>query len=119
VVIAVLGYRMKTAADFFVLAFLVATVQGGSQALSRSLFATMIPRQRSGEFFGFWSVFEKLGGVLGPFVFATTMAATGSGRPALLSLIVFFVVGGALLAFVDVGKGRRRAREAEAALDAR
>ncbi len=118
VVIAVLGYRMKTAADFFVLAFLVATVQGGSQALSRSLFATMIPRPRSGEFFGFWGVFDKFGGVIGPFVFATMIASTGSSRPAILALIVFFVVGGGLLAFVNVDEGRRHAREAEAALGA-
>jgi UMF1 family MFS transporter len=119
VVIAVIGYRMKTAADFFVLAFLVATVMGGSQALSRSLFATMIPRPRSGEFFGFWGVFEKFGGVIGPVVFASVIAATGSSRPAILALIVFFVLGGALLAFVDVDEGRRHARAAEAALASR
>jgi UMF1 family MFS transporter len=119
VIVAVVGYRMKSAVDFFVLAFLVATVQGGSQALSRSLFATMIPRSRSGEFFGFWGVFDKFGGVIGPFVFASMIAATGSSRPAILALIVFFVAGGLLLAFVDVDEGRRHAREAEAALAAR
>ena len=119
VIVAIVGYRMKTAVDFFVLAFLVATVQGGSQALSRSLFATMIPRPRSGEFFGFWGVFDKFGGVIGPFVFASMIAATGSSRPAILALIVFFVAGGLLLAFVDVDEGRRHAREAEAALGAR
>jgi UMF1 family MFS transporter len=116
VVVAVIGYRMKTATDFFVLGFLVATVLGGSQALSRSLFATMIPRPRSGEFFGFWGVFEKFGGVIGPVVFASVIAATGSSRPAILALIVFFVLGGALLAFVDVEEGRRQARASEAAL---
>jgi UMF1 family MFS transporter len=118
VVVAIVGYRMKTATDFFVLAFLVATVQGGSQALSRSLFATMIPRARSGEFFGFWGVFDKFGGVIGPFVFASMIATTGSSRPAILALIVFFVAGGLLLTFVDVDEGRRHAREAEAALAA-
>ena len=116
VVVAVVGYRMKTAADFFLLAFLVGTVMGGSQALSRSLFATMIPRPLSGEFFGFWGVFDKFGGVIGPLVFASMIAATGSSRPAILALIVFFVAGGLLLTFVDVDEGRRRAREAEAAL---
>jgi len=118
VVVAVVGYRMKTAADFFLLAFLVGTVMGGSQALSRSLFATMIPRPLSGEFFGFWGVFDKFGGVIGPLVFASTIATTGSSRPAILALIVFFVAGGLLLAFVDVDEGRRHAREAEAALAA-
>jgi len=118
IVVVFVAYRMKTATDFFMLAFLVATVQGGSQALSRSLFATMIPRPRSGEFFGFWGVFDKFGGVIGPFVFASMIATTGSSRPAILALIVFFVAGGVLLAFVDVDEGRRHAREAEAALAA-
>jgi UMF1 family MFS transporter len=56
--------------------------------------------------------------VIGPFVFATMIASTGSSRPAILALIVFFVVGGGLLAFVNVDEGRRHAREAEAALGA-
>jgi MFS transporter, UMF1 family len=119
VVVAIVGYRMKTAADFFLLAFLLATVQGGSQALSRSLFASMIPRSRSGEFFGFWGVFEKFGGVIGPALFASVISATGSSRPAILALAVFFVAGGAVLTLVDVDEGRRRARQAEAALAAR
>ena len=119
IVVAIVGYRMKTAADFFLLAFLLATVQGGSQALSRSLFASMIPRSRSGEFFGFWGVFEKFGGVIGPALFASVIAATGSSRPAILALVVFFVAGGAVLTLVDVDEGRRRARLAEAALAAR
>jgi UMF1 family MFS transporter len=61
-------------------------------------------------------VFEKFGGVMGPVVFASVIAATGSSRPAILALLVFFVAGGALLAFVDVDEGRRHARAAEAAL---
>ena len=63
-VIATLGYFMTTATHFYLLAALVATVQGGSQALSRSLFASMIPRYKSSEFFGFFSVFEKFAGHL-------------------------------------------------------
>ncbi len=118
VIITVLAYRMRTARDFYVLAFLVATVQGGSQAISRSVFATMIPRHASAEFFGFWSVFEKFAGILGPAVFASVIAATGSSRPAILAIVVFFVAGGTILAFVDVAEGRARAREAEARLDA-
>jgi UMF1 family MFS transporter len=112
--ITVLAYRMTTATEFFVLAFLVATVQGGTQALSRSLFATMIPRYKSAEFFGFYGVFDKFGGILGPALFAAVIRATGDSRPAILAIIVFFIAGGALLWFVDVEKGRREAREAEA-----
>ncbi len=112
--IAIVGYRMTSAADFFVLAILVGTVQGGSQALSRSLFATLIPKQKSAEFFGFFGVFEKFAGIFGPALFAAMISLTGSARPAILGIIAFFVVGGALLAFVDVDAGRRAARAAEA-----
>jgi UMF1 family MFS transporter len=118
-VIAVWGYYMKTALQFFVLAFLVGMVQGGAQGLGRSLFSTMIPRHRSSEFFAFFSVFEKFAGIFGPAIFGIMAMATGSSRNAILSLIFFFVVGGALLAFVDVEAGQRAAREAEAAAAAR
>jgi UMF1 family MFS transporter len=115
-VISILGYRMTTARDFFVLALLVGTVQGGSQALSRSVFSTLVPRHKSSEFFAFFSVFEKFAGILGPAVFTIMISATGSSRSAILSIIVFFVAGGTLLAFVDVKEGQRAAREAEARL---
>ena len=62
--ISVLGYFMTSARDFFLLAGLVGMVQGGTQALSRSLFASMVPPHKSGEFFGFFSVFEKFAGDL-------------------------------------------------------
>jgi UMF1 family MFS transporter len=93
---------------------MVGTVQGGSQALSRSLFATLIPRHRSAEFFAFYGVFEKFAGIIGPALFAAVIASTGASRNAILALNVFFVVGGVLLAFVNVDEGRRAAREAEA-----
>ena len=110
--ISVLAYRMTTATEFFVLAIAVAMVQGGSQALSRSLFATLIPRQSASQFFGFFSVFEKFAGIFGPAIFAVIATTTGSGRGAIISVIGFFVVGGALLAFVNVSEGQRIAREA-------
>jgi UMF1 family MFS transporter len=116
--ISVLGYRLRTTADFYLLAFLVGTVMGGAQALGRSLFARMVPRHKSAEMFGFFGVFDKFGGVLGSALFGVVVSLTGSGRPAILALIGFFVVGGALLAFVDVGRGERAARAAEAAAGA-
>lgn len=106
VVISVLGWRMATARDFFILAVLVGMVQGGTQALSRSLFANLVPTERSGEFFGLWSVFEKFAGILGPFFFSVAIALTGSSRTAILSVIIFFVIGGVMLMRVDVAKGR-------------
>ena len=114
-VISVLGYFMKNATHFYALAGLVGVVQGGTQALSRSLFASMIPPHKSGEFFGFFSVFEKFAGIFGPLIFAGTIAATGSSRNAMLSVIAFFVIGAVILAFVDIEEGRRAAAKAEAA----
>ena len=84
-VISVLGYFMTTSTHFFALAILVGLVQGGTQALSRSLFASMIPRQKSSEFFAFFSVFERYAGVLGPAVFALVVSYSGSGRNAILA----------------------------------
>ena len=107
--ISVMGYFMKTERDFYVLALMVAAVQGGSQALSRSLSASMIPRDRSSEFFGFFSVFEKFGAIAGPAVFSLTSAMTGSSRGAILSVIIFFVIGAVLLALVDVKAGQQSA----------
>ncbi|MCU0241555.1 MAG: MFS transporter [Vicinamibacteria bacterium] len=104
---------MQTAAQFYVVAALVGTVQGGSQALSRSLFASMIPRYKSAEYFGFFSVFEKFAGIFGPALFGLMISLTGSSRAAILVVIVFFVLGGALLAGVDCERGCRMARAAE------
>jgi UMF1 family MFS transporter len=118
-VVTLVGYRLQTARDFYLLAFLVGTVQGGSQALSRSLFSTLIPAHKSAEFFAFFGVFDKFAGIFGPALFAGTIAATGSGRNAVLATAAFFVVGGLLLALVDVEAGRKAAREAEANLSSR
>lgn len=108
--ISVLGYFMTTAWHFFVLAFLVAMVQGGSQALSRSLFARMIPKHKSSEYFGFFSVFEKFAGVAGPALFALSVSLFGSSRSAVLSVIMFFVAGAAVLTRVNVAEGEAQAR---------
>ncbi len=113
--ISVLGYYMTSATHFFILAMLVGMVQGGTQALSRSLFASMIPRDRSAEFFGFFAVVEKFAGIFGPLIFARVIGITGSSRIGILAIVAFFVVGGALLHFVDVEEGQRAARAAEAA----
>lgn len=113
--ISVLGYFMQSDRDFIVLAVLVGMVQGGVQALSRSLFASMVPRHLSGEFFGFFAVFEKFAGILGPAMFSLAILATGSSRLALLSVVAFFLVGGALLARVNVEAGQLKARSEEAA----
>ncbi len=113
-IISVLGYRMTSAGEFVALAVLVGVVQGGSQALSRSLFARMVPRHKTSEYFGFFSVFAKFAGVAGPTLFTLAIWATGSSRTAVLSVIFFFVTGAWLLALVDVERGERTARRVEA-----
>ncbi len=106
---SILGYWMQNARDFLLLAVLVGLVQGGTQALSRSLFASMVPAYKSGEFFGFYSVFEKFAGIFGPLLFAVAIEMTGSSRNSVLSVIAFFVIGGLLLALVNPEEGRREA----------
>lgn len=108
--ICVLGFFMRTAAHFYVLAALVGLVQGGCQALSRSLFASMVPRRKSAEFFGFFSSSGRFAGIAGPLLFAVLGQATGQGRWAILVLTVFFLGGAWLLGRVDLEAGRRRAQ---------
>jgi len=104
--ISVFGFFMTTGWHFWVLACAVGMVQGGAQALSRSLFASMVPVQKSAEFFGFFSVSSKFAGVLGPFFFGVLSQSMGGSRYSILFLIIFFIIGMALLAFVDVDRGR-------------
>jgi UMF1 family MFS transporter len=108
--VSVLGFFMTTSTHFFMLAALVGLVQGGVQALSRSLFSTLIPKHKSSEFFGLFAVFEKFAGILGPLLFALVIAVTGSSRPAILAIIAFFLIGGFLLSRVDVEAGQLQAR---------
>ncbi|MGC9349249.1 MAG: MFS transporter [Anaerolineae bacterium] len=113
-VIAVWGYFLNSVMEFWFLAWMVAVVQGGSQALSRSLYASLSPAAKSGEFFGLFGVMEKFSAILGPLVFAAAAGLFGSSRPAILSLIVFFIVGIVLLRAVDIEEGIRVAREEDA-----
>ena len=108
--ITAFAYFMRTATHFYLLAILVGTVQGGSQALSRSLFASMIPAHKSSEFFAFFGIFEKFSGILGPALFALVLGMTGTSRLAILSVAFFFAAGAWLLAMVDVEAGQRKVR---------
>ena len=116
--IAVWGFFLDSVIEFWFLAFMVAVVQGGSQALSRSLYASMTPKALSGEFFGFFSVMSKFSAIIGPLLFVAAVAVFGSSRPAVLGLIIFFAGGIYLLVRVDETEGRRVAREADEAAEA-
>lgn len=113
-VIAVWGFFLNSVIEFWCLAWMVAIVQGGSQALSRSLYAGMSPASKSGEFFGLFGVMEKFSTLLGPLVFGIVGTLTGSSRPAVLSVVAFFIVGGLLLTRVDTDEGKRVAQTEDA-----
>jgi UMF1 family MFS transporter len=110
--VSILGYFLPAGEflPFVGLAASVGLVLGGTQALSRSLYASMIPEEASAEFFGFYSVFSKFASIWGPLLFALVNDITGSSRNAILSLIVFFALGFLLLSRVDI-EGARRAKE--------
>ncbi len=111
VLVSIGGYFMAEAWHFWLLALMVGLVQGGSQALSRSLFGSMTPKARSAEFFGFFDISSKFAGIAGPLLFGVVGQLTGTSRLSIVSLVVFFVVGMLLLRRVDEKEGIRVAEE--------
>jgi len=112
--ISVVGYFMTKEWHFLLLGFGVAMVQGGSQALSRSLVGQLMPKSKTAEFYGFFSVSEKFNTVIGPFLFSIITQITGNGRLAIISLVIFFVAGILMLRKVDIERGIKRAQEEDA-----
>ena len=104
------GFFLDSAFDFWILAFMVGTVQGGAQALSRSLYASMVPKHKSAEFFSFMGISSKFAAIVGPLVFAVVGQITGSSRNGIVSLVLFFILGMVVLRSVDVDEGRRIAQ---------
>ena len=100
------GYFIHTATEFFILGMIVGVVLGGTQALSRSFYGAMIPEQASAEFYGFYSVFSKFSSIWGPVTFGFIEQITGSARLAIISLMIFFIVGLVLLGFVNEAKAK-------------
>jgi len=99
------GLKGPTAtAQFFVLGIFIALVMGGSQAISRSLFAQMVPNGKEAEFFSFYEISERGTSWIGPLVFGLANQLFGNLRYAILSLIFFFIIGLILLPFVNVTK---------------
>lgn len=104
--VVVYAYFMSQPFEFWILGAVVGLVLGGSQALSRSLYSSIIPVEAAAEFFGFFSVFEKFSAIWGPIVFAIMRQTTGSSRASIISLVVFFVVGGVALLFLNLKRAR-------------
>ena len=100
VAVTVWAYFMTSVIEFYVLAVVVGLVQGGVQAISRSLYARFVPAARSGEFFGFFNMLGRFAAIVGPSLVAVTGLLTGSSRLGILSVIVVLVTGMVLLTFV-------------------
>lgn len=109
--IVIIGYFMTSAIHFYLLAICVGMVQGGAQALSRSIYGSMVPADKKAEFFGFYGISSKFAAVMGPFAFALIGQITGNSRYGILSLIFFFVVGIIILRYVDIDKGIEEAKQ--------
>ncbi|AHV97782.1 MFS transporter [Paenibacillus sabinae] len=110
VLIVALGYGMTSALHFYALAIMVGLVQGGSQSISRSMLSDLMPQGRTGELFGFVNITSKFSSIFGPFAFGLTGQLTGSSRMGILSLLLFFGLGIAIAAKVDVEKGKNDSR---------
>jgi len=116
VTFAYFGLRGETrVAQTFILGIFIALVMGGSQAISRSIFAQMIPKRKEAEFFSIYEISERGTSWLGPFLFAFVNQTVGNLRPAILSLIFFFVVGLLILPFVKVDKAIADVKKYDAA----
>lgn len=98
--ICIYAFFLSTTLDFWILAMLVATSQGGIQALSRSYFAQLVPKEKSNEFFGFYHIFGKFASVMGPLLVGVTAQMTGSSAYGVFSLVILFIIGGLLLRMV-------------------
>ncbi|WP_432363873.1 MFS transporter [Sporosarcina sp. UB5] len=100
IIVCIYAFFLSTTLDFWILAMLVATSQGGIQALSRSYFAQLVPKEKSNEFFGFYNIFGKFASVMGPLLLAVTATLTGSSAYGVFSLVILFIIGGILLRMV-------------------
>jgi UMF1 family MFS transporter len=105
IIIPIWGYFLKTQSEFFMLGWLVGTVQGGTQALSRSIYASLTPQRKSGEFFGLYGLSEKFAGILGPLLYGLVGSITHNPRDSILSIAIFFLVGIFILTRVNEKEG--------------
>lgn len=103
------AYWLDNVQEFYAMAVVIGLVQGGVQSLSRSLYGRLVPPEKSGEFFGFFNMMGKFAAVVGPVLTGGVALATGSSRLAILSIVVLFAAGGALLCLVPDEEARASA----------
>ncbi len=100
IVVCIYAFFLKTTMDFWILAMLVASSQGGIQALSRAYYAKLVPKHKANEFFGFYTIFGRFAAILGPLLVAATAKITGSTSSGVLSLVILFILGLVILSRV-------------------
>ena len=110
-IITFLAYFMSQMWHLYTLAALVGLFQGGIQALSRSLYTRIIPKEKSAEFFGFYNMLGKFAAVIGPAMMGTITLLTGNIRYGIISILLLFILGGFFLLKVNIEEGSRMARE--------
>lgn len=108
--VCIYAFFMETTLDFWILAMLVATSQGGIQALSRSYFAKLVPKEKANEFFGFYNIFGKFASIMGPLLVGVTAQLTGSSSHGVFSLVILFIIG--LLILIRVPEPKKTVIEA-------
>ncbi len=109
--IVLFATAMTEVREFYLLAVMIALVQGGIQALSRSYYARMIPKAYAAEFFGFYNLLGKFAAILGPLLLAVVALYTQSSRISIASVALFFILGALLLTQVDAEKTAKEVRE--------
>jgi UMF1 family MFS transporter len=105
IVVLAMFLPRRNVVAFLLVGVAIGLVLGGTQALSRSFFSLLIPRGREGEYFGVYNACERGTSWFGTFLFGVVFQVTGSYRPAIVALIVFFVMGAVFLLRVDARRG--------------
>ena len=111
-IMATIGaFYMESSEEFYILAVTIGLVQGGVQALSRSLYARLIPSNQSAEYFGFYNMLGKFAAVVGPLLVGVVSLTTGDHRLGILSIIILFIAGAWMLMRVDIVAGEQASRD--------
>ncbi len=113
IALLVAAFFVVTKTQFWILGGVLALVMGGTQSVSRAIMGLMTPPDRTAEFFGFFNFSGKATSFMGTFLFGTIFKLTASPRAAILSLLLFFVIGLAIVAVINVREGRRQALQPE------
>ena len=104
-IVTFLAYFMVSKTHLYILAAMIGLFQGGIQALSRSLYAKLIPKNKETEFFGFFNMLGKFAAILGPFLMGWVTLQTGNVRIGILSILILFISGAFFLYKVDFEQG--------------